>query len=361
MNTTKTSIRNLSRKDEEQTIRTLTRYYPLNEETKAFEIALRYEKASDLFEENTDTLDKAPRISEGITDRMSEMLDDIPKGYIADVSIQVDDYEGYTSEQLMDGLKDTLFLRHRRFLREATQDGLKTGILLVAGIVMILVLTIGRQIGWWGGDDTVSELLTYMLDTLGCVLIWEGLYMAFVEEPEEYVFEQKISHKIRSISFYQENQDRAAASESRESISALMALNQKKLLTKRLLLFSGFSLICLAIGWVLQTLGIIINPEVFGEKITVELILDMGFAILVGATGVLSLRAYEEKLRNSPIVLAFASVIILYSMVNGFIMLFTEGSTLAPIQMILVIFIIIAELAFLVGYGMYTIQSRRDR
>jgi len=97
MSTTKNSIRNLSEKDEEQTIRTLTRYYPLNEDTNTFEVALRYEKASDLFDENTDTLEKASRISDSITDRMSEMLDDIPSGYSADISIRVDDYEGYSS------------------------------------------------------------------------------------------------------------------------------------------------------------------------------------------------------------------------------------------------------------------------
>ena len=344
MSTTKNSIRNLSEKDEEQTIRTLTRYYPLNEDTNTFEVALRYEKASDLFDENTDTLEKASRISDSITDRMSEMLDDIPNGYSADVSIRVDDYEGYSPEQLMDGIKDALFFRHRRFLREATQNGLKSGVLIVAGIVMILILTIGKQIGWWGGDDTLSEILTYMLDTLGCVLIWEGLYMAFVEEPEEYVFERKISHKVSSISFYQENKNRAAASENRESISALMEINRKKLLTKRLLLIGGFSLI---------------NPEKFGEKVTVELILDMVVALLVGAAGVLSLRAYEEKLRNSPIVLTFAAV-ILYPIVNAFIMLFREGNSLAPIETILAIFIIVAGLTFLTGYGMYYIQSRQD-
>ena len=359
MSTTKNSIRNLSEKDEEQTIRTLTRYYPLNEDTNTFEVALRYEKASDLFDENTDTLEKASRISDSITDRMSEMLDDIPNGYSADVSIRVDDYEGYSPEQLMDGIKDALFFRHRRFLREATQNGLKSGVLIVAGIVMILILTIGKQIGWWGGDDTLSEILTYMLDTLGCVLIWEGLYMAFVEEPEEYVFERKISHKVSSISFYQENKNRAAASENRESISALMEINRKKLLTKRLLLIGGFSLICLMAAWVLQTLGIIINPEKFGEKVTVELILDMVVALLVGAAGVLSLRAYEEKLRNSPIVLTFAAV-ILYPIVNAFIMLFREGNSLAPIETILAIFIIVAGLTFLTGYGMYYIQSMQD-
>lgn len=350
--------KNLFGKDEVQTIRTLAKYYPLNEETSTFEMELHYEKASDLFEENTDNLEQAPRISESITDRMSEMLDDIPSGYSADVSIRVDDYEGYTSEQLMDGLKDTLFLRHRRFLHEATRNGLKTGVLIVAGIVMILVLTIGRQIGWWGGDDTVSEILTYMLDTLGCVLIWEGLYMAFLEVPEEYVFEQKISHKISSIRFYQDDGDRAAASESRENLSALMAINRKELFAKRLLLFSGFSVICVTVAWVLQSLGIIINPEVFGEKVTAELILDLVTAPLYGVAGVLSLRAYEGKQRNLPVFLAFAAV-ILYTIVYYFVMLLRQGSSFTPTQTILSIFIIVTGLTFLVGCGMYYIQYRR--
>lgn len=358
MSTTKSGIKNLFGKDEVQTIRTLAKYYPLNEETSTFEMALHYERASDLFEGNTDNLEKTSRISESITDRMSEMLDDIPNGYSADVSIRVDDYESYTSEQLMDGLKDTLFLRHRRFLHEAIQNGLKTGTLIVAGIVMILILTIGRQIGWWGGDDTISEILTYMLDTLGCVLIWEGLYMAFLEEPEEYVFEQKISHKISSISFYQDDKDRAGASESRESISALMAINRKELFVKRLLLFSGFSVICATVAWVLQTLGIIINPEKFGEKVTAELILDIVVAPLYGAAGVLSLRVYEGKLRNSPVVLLFA-LVILYAVVYNFVTLLRQGSTLAPTQTIFIIFVIVAGLTFLVGCGMYYIQYRR--
>ena len=41
MNTMKNNISNLFGKDEEQTIRTLAKYYPLNEATNTFEIALR--------------------------------------------------------------------------------------------------------------------------------------------------------------------------------------------------------------------------------------------------------------------------------------------------------------------------------
>ncbi|MBQ8094520.1 MAG: hypothetical protein IJ242_13240 [Clostridia bacterium] len=361
MNTTKNNNRKLFGKEEENAVRTLTKYYPLDEATNTFEIGLRYERASDLFEENADTLERVSRISESITDRMAEALEDIPNGYSADISIRVDDFEGYSPGQLMDGLKDALSLRHRRFLYEATRNGLKKGALIVAGIVMILILTIGKQIGWWGGDDTVSEILTYMLDTLGCVLIWEGLYMVFLEEPEEYVFEKKISHKLSSISFCQDNKAGTAVSESRENISALMEINRKKLLAKRLLLFSGYSLICLSVAWVLQTLGIIINPEKFGEKVNTELIVDMGVAIMAGAAGVLSLLSYEEKMKDSPTVLVFAAAVILYPTVNGLIVLFRKGSTLIPIRVILVICIIIAGLTFLVGHGMDYILYRQER
>ena len=141
-----------------------------------------------------------------------------------------------------------------------------------------------------------------------------------------------------------------------------MAINRKILLAKRLLLFSGFSLLCLSIARVLQTLGIIINPEVFGEKVTVELILDMGVAILAGAAGVLSLLTYEEKMKDSPLALVFAAAVILYTNVYGFIMLFGEGSKLIPIEMILVIFIIIAGLTFLIGHGMnYALYRQNER
>ncbi len=352
--------RNPSGKDEEHTLETLSRYYPLREETNTFEIALHYEQASDLFDENTDSHGMAPRISDTITDQMSVMLDDIPKGYNADFFIKVDDYEGYSPKQLMQGIKDALFFRHRRFLNESTQKGLQTGALITAGVVMILILTIGKQIGWWGGDDTVSEIVTYMLDTLGCVLIWEGLYMLFVEESEEYVFERKISRKVSSINFYQEDKENIIASESRENISALMAVNRKKMFTKRLLLVSSYSLFILTVAWVLQTLGVIITPERFGEKVTADLILSMLVALLVGSAGLLSMSAYKETLHSSPIVLVLSAV-ILYPIINAFSTLFKGGHSISPAEAILAIFIIIAGLTYIVGIIMYFIQHRLDR
>lgn len=86
----------------------------------------------------------------------------------------------------------------------------------------------------------------------------------------------------------------------------------------------------------------------------------MVFAPLYEAAGVLTLRAYEGKLRNLPIAVLFA-VVILYAMVYNFVTLLKQGSTLAPIQTILVIFIIFTGLTFLVGYVMYFIQYWQDQ
>ena len=139
-----------------------------------------------------------------------------------------------------------------------------------------------------------------------------------------------------------------------------MAINRKKLFTKRLLLLSSSSLICLMAAWVLQTLGVMINPGKFGAKVTSELILDMVVAVLVGFAGFISLRAYEEKLRNSPLVLVLTAV-MLYPIVNALIAMIRDGSTLAPAEMILYIFILITGLTFVIGFIMYYIQYRQDR
>ena len=110
----------------------------------------------------------------------------------------------------------------------------------------------------------------------------------------------------------------------------------------------------------LQTLGIIINPAKFGEKVTVELIQDMVIAPLIGAAGALALRAYEEKVRNPSVVLVFAAI-VLYPIVYAFITLFRQGSALVPTQTILSIFVIITGVFFLAGCGMYYFHGRQDR
>lgn len=371
--------RSLFEINREKTAERLSRHYPLNKKTRSFQIALRYDKASDLFDANVDPHGMPPRISDDITDQLARMLDDIPEGYSVDFIFTVDDFEDYTSEQIMDGINDALYFRHLRYRRQTTRKGIKTGALLVVGILLILILNIGKQIGWWGGEgDNISEILIYLLDTFGCVLIWEGLYNAFVEEPEELSFERTMSRKISSISLYDENEDKALATESSRSISAIytggeenaaaaaggkrhvytvMMKNQEKKITRGLLLVSGFSLIGLGLASVMDDCQTLIMNHGAAPGGIGLFILDIVAGLGTVAAGALSLHAYRTRLKRIYLGPLFA-IAILYFIYKLLSALIREGKNILSTEMILGVFIVIAGVSFVIGYWMYAVQWR---
>ena len=64
-----------------------------------------------------------------MTDRMAQLLDDIPDGYTAGFSFTVADDEGYSAEQILEGINDALTFRHLRYLRETVRNGFRIGLL----------------------------------------------------------------------------------------------------------------------------------------------------------------------------------------------------------------------------------------
>ena len=126
-------MQNSSDIEMEQTVSKLARYYRLDRKRKVFDIPMHFKKASDLFCGNVDFMDE-PKISDKTTDMMVELLNDIPLGYKAELSITIDDYEVFSSRQILRGLNDALAFRHIRFVRENKRNGLHVGTLMVAGI-----------------------------------------------------------------------------------------------------------------------------------------------------------------------------------------------------------------------------------
>lgn len=102
-------MQNSSDIEMEQSVSKLARYYRLDRKRKVFDIPMHFKKASDLFCGNVDFMDE-PKISDKTTDMMVELLNDIPPGYKADLSITIDDYEGFSSRQILRGLNDALVL-----------------------------------------------------------------------------------------------------------------------------------------------------------------------------------------------------------------------------------------------------------
>ena len=336
-------------------------YYPLDEENKVFKIPLHFGKASDMLSPNVEVLDK-PKISSATTEMMQEQLDDIPRGYKADFSITIDDYEGYSPNKILTGINDALLFRHLRYVHWKSRKGIQVGTLLVVGIALIVLMIVGDYSGIWGSGNEVSEIYMYLLDTFGCVLIWESVYSIFVERSDEIYFERTILKKIRSIGIYDSGTGQVLASEESESISYQMTGNRRKILSNILLLVGGFSLISLAVFGLIQCISDIHVMIEYGFPIFILTVsLRLVSSVISACVGFMALRVYRGKHRHR-IWGTVATLLMLFLLVGNLISLIgTEEASAADI--ILLVFYIFSEATFIVGIALrmsYTIQLNRS-
>ena len=326
----------------------LSEYYSLDEKNKVFEIPLHYEKASDLFIGNVEYLDK-PKISDETTNSMAEMLDDIPEGYKADFSVTIDDYQDIPSSKILQGIIDALTFRHLRFVQENTRKGIKVGLLMFIGASFILLKTYGIIFDWWGDGTVNSDMLTYILDIFGCVLIWESVYALFVDRSEEIDFERAISRKVHSIRLYDENNEGILAQEDSRNIMSIMSRNKRKLVSNHMLLLSGFSLLALAVSDLLTMVSILVNrtgiPEdAPGIYITVYLLAGTLSVLILCSVASTAINIYRGKNVNN--IRSAAKTVLMIILLLVDILVFDFKTREDTIQQI---FKIVAETAFVTG------------
>ena len=337
-------------------------YYSLDEENNVFKIPLHFEKASDMLSPNVEVLDK-PKISRATTEMMQEQLDDIPRGFKADFSITIDDYEGYSPNKILSGINDALLFRHLRYVHWKSRKGIQVGTLLVFGIALIVLMIVGDYSGIWGSDNVVSEIYMYLLDTFGCVLIWESVYSIFVERSDEVYFERTILKKIHSIEIHDRATGEILASEASESISYQMTGNKKKILSNILLLLGGFSLISLAIFVFIQCLADIRLAKEYGLFFFVFAVsLRLISSAITASVGFMALRVYRGKHRHR-IWGTVATFLMIILLVGNIISLIGSEEVDAS-GIMLIVFYIFSEATFIVGIALrmsYTIQLNRSR
>ena len=354
-------FRNASDIERERLLERFTGYYNWDEENRVFDIPLHFEKASDMFCVNVGFKD-TPKISKETTEMMQEQVDDIPRGYKADISITVDDYEGYSPNQILGGINDALLFRHLRYIHTKSRKGIQVGTLLVAGIALIVLMIIGEYSGVWGAENDVSDIFIYLLDTFGCVLIWESVYSIFVERSDEIYFERTILKKVRSISLVESGTGRSLAAEESDSIRYQLVGNRKKLLSNILLLLGGFSLISLAIFELIRCLSDIDVAFEHGLLVySLFISLRLISSAVSACVGFMALRIYQGKHRHR-VWCMVTTVFMLFLLVGNFLSLIGANEVSAS-DVILLVFYLFSEATFLVGIALrmsYTIQLNRS-
>lgn len=341
----------------EKHISLLKRYYPLDEKRKVFDVTLRYEKASDLFDDNLDS--DLPKMKDEIFDKVIEILDVIPHGYKADISLVVDDFEKYDKQTVIDCFNDLLFLTRYKYTRANKTKWFKVAALIAAGAFFIFLSSLIDVNDFWGfmSDSEVGEPVIVMItQIIGWVFIWESVSQIFIQKSDILRAGYLMLSKITTIAFYHGDEKKALAKESTKDIAKEMI---NKDLDRRagllLLMFSGFAIVGVGFASFFTLLSNYNPGAQYAVLLLVGGIIGVIIKIAIGAFAI-ALYVGKEKFKYPVLVIAiFDFLTIILSIIGLVIGGFNSGSILV------VILSIIVNIAYFVGIILYIVGDHRQK
>ena len=134
---------------EERRVELLQKYYDFDETTKTFDIVLHFRRASEIFDERYDLMKKRV-MKDDILEEVATRIHDIPKGYKAELSLVIDDYEDISYEEILEAFHSVLNFRVIRFKRTRRRKYHKVGALVLIGMALIALMILGEILQWWG-------------------------------------------------------------------------------------------------------------------------------------------------------------------------------------------------------------------
>ena len=343
---------------ERRRVELLKEYYDFNEQTKTFDVTLHFEKASDMFNERFDLMKKRV-MKEEIIEEVAGLLGDIPKGYKADLSLVVDDYEGVPYEEILDAFHNAVKLRLARFKAASRRKYHKVAALIVIGVFLIALMILGEIMGWWGGESIEGRLFSYVLDTAGCVFIWESLYSALLERTSDASLGYIFSTRLSSVGLYHnDDSDEALLSERNGEVMIVEKERLGKKAGSTFLYLSGFFLVGAGV------IGILLRApslaSLFAQSGAIALVGGiMGFlsSLFLCGLGFLAIMMFNENFRYY-VLTAVASVLILAIVVLSFASMFLSQNP--PATIIASTASLVAMVLYVLGFVLTTVYHRQD-
>ena len=337
----------------------LKEQFEFNEETKTFDIVLHFAKASDIFNERLDLLKKRVMKDE-VIEEVASMLNDIPRGYKADLSLVIDDYEDIPYQEILDAFNNVLRNRFIRLKRDSRRKYYKVGIIVTIGAFLISLMILGEIMQWWGGETIQGRLISYLIDTAGCVCIWEGLYSALLERTTDAALGYVLATRLSSIGLYRnDGSDQALLSERNGEVVVIEKDRLGLRAGSMLLYLSGFFLLGAGVfGFMLRAPLMASIVSTGGEAAIILIALfELISSFFLCGLGFLAIAMFNENYRYF-IFTSIAAVLILGLVIGSFVSLFTGQSS--PASIISSVVSLIAMTFFVVGFVLTTYYRRRD-
>lgn len=335
----------------------LKRHYDYDEETKTFDIVLHYPTADELFDAEFD-LTKLPVINDEVIDTVSDMLGYIPRGYKAEFSLVIDDYGEHDPNSVLFSFNEALRIRYDLYQDESKRHGAKIGALMLFGLFFIVVTIVGEVDGWWLQTDVSLRLINYFLDTLGCVLIWEGIYAALLEPSELISFGDKLTHRMGGLGVYGPNSDNPLCSETDGAISSLLRNDFRKRFGSICLLISAFGFFLSGVTDVIVAIGPLVAAIEAGENLALYVASPLVNLLISVALGLLTFRLFYEDYRwyalniIASVLFVFAIGTEIYWLCTGKV---SGGEIVSDVLMLLVLVL------YTIGFGVISFLRFKEK
>ena len=223
-------------------IEILQKYYDIDVENRVINLTLYYEKASDILLNDITTIMDMPRFNEDVLRRISEILDTFPTEFKVNLSLQIDNYEGYKPEALLDALKDSLEMFNYAIYRDKGKRWLSAALLV---FVSVCLLYIRLFAGVQAIIDT--EGLAYeMLDIIAWVFLWQAVTIMFLTPNELRQISYKLLSRLLSVAFIDKEGKSLVRVESKKLDEEWLRETKKEKTGRILMLISGTAFLTIA-------------------------------------------------------------------------------------------------------------------
>lgn len=204
--------------EQERKIQLLKNHFPVDEQKQVVYINLHFDKAEDILVPSMSSQDK-PWISNDLLNLVADALDELPHGYKAGIDLEIQDFQGYKADTLLEEFNNRLESSQYQYQKEKRRKWVSASLMVVFGIWILLIMLDGNAHGWFGqsGSEQAS-LISEILDICGWVFIWEAVSVIFLSPSETHMRSQKIRVRVSTISISDQKTKKILAKENKEQI-----------------------------------------------------------------------------------------------------------------------------------------------
>ncbi|MBQ7712578.1 MAG: hypothetical protein IJT69_02040 [Clostridia bacterium] len=186
-------------------------FFETDGKNKKVEMRLRYDKPSDVFDENAVT--KTPIFTSAFDDRIRSVVDYAPRGYKIDLHVTFASSEGYTEEDLKEIFLKNVALAGKRKCKQTHSKNLLALGLIVVGVLFFVVMLLLNNL--WQGDSLAKQIFAYVSDIATTVTFWEAMVILIVENKETRDLAGKTIRKFDAVTFHVDDAKEGEESEIR--------------------------------------------------------------------------------------------------------------------------------------------------